>query len=310
MGLPQLTFELKKAADTVVARTTQGIIGMILKDTKALGVHVIYQESDIPTDLGADNIAYIKRALTGYINRPSCIFLAVVDSTSGTVSGGFADLGQYSYDYLVGPPNIASPDTTSLATLVTNQRTNRYIGKLVLPSTASDNEGIINFTATNIKVGSTTYDAGDYASRIAGVLAGAPFLVAETASGRLAGYACAHPYHAREAYAWSVETTIYCSPDFVGQGVGRRLYAPLLALLREQGYCRAAALLARPNPESEAFHRAMGFRKVGCEPQAGFKFGRWLGVTTWWYDLNTPATPAPVRRQLPAALVEALLAKA
>lgn len=170
MGLPQLTFELKKAADTVVARTTQGIIGMILKDTKALGVHVIYQESDIPTDLGADNIAYIKRALTGYINRPSCIYLAVVDSTSGTVSGGFADLGQYSYDYLVGPPDIASPDTTSLATLVTNQRKNRYIGKLVLPSTASDNEGIINFTATNIKVGSTTYDAGDYASRIAGVL--------------------------------------------------------------------------------------------------------------------------------------------
>lgn len=147
-------------------------------------------------------------------------------------------------------------------------------------------------------------------ANIAGVLAGAPFLVAETASGRLADYACAHPYHAREAYAWSVETTIYCSPDFVGQGVGRRLYAPLLALLREQGYCRAAALLARPNPESEAFHRAMGFRKVGCEPQAGFKFGRWLGVTTWWYDLNTPATPAPVRRQLPAALVEALLAKA
>ena len=147
-------------------------------------------------------------------------------------------------------------------------------------------------------------------ANIAGVLAGAPFLVAETASGRLAGYACAHPYHAREAYAWSVETTIYCSPDFVGQGVGRRLYAPLLALLREQGYCRAAALLARPNPESEAFHRAMGFRKVGCEPQAGFKFGRWLGVTTWWDDLNTPATPAPVRRQLPAALVEALLAKA
>ena len=174
MGLPQLTFELQKAASTVVARTTQSIVGMILKDTKALGVHVIYQENDIPTELGADNVAYIKRALIGHINRPLCIFLAVVDSTSGTVSGGFADLGQYSYDYLVGPPDIASPDTTNLATLVINQRKNRYIGKLVLPNTASDNEGIINFTASNIKVGSTTYDAGDYASRIAGVLAGTP----------------------------------------------------------------------------------------------------------------------------------------
>lgn len=174
MGLPQLTFELQKAASTVVARTTQSIVGMILKDTKALGVHVIYQENDIPTELGADNVAYIKRALIGHINRPLCIYLAVVDSTSGTVSGGFADLGQYSYDYLVGPPDIASPDTTNLATLVINQRKNRYIGKLVLPNTASDNEGIINFTASNIKVGSTTYDAGDYASRIAGVLAGTP----------------------------------------------------------------------------------------------------------------------------------------
>ena len=174
MGLPQLTFELQKAASTVVARTTQSIVGMILKDTKALGVHVIYQENDIPTELGADNVAYIKRALIGHINRPRCIFLAVVDSTSGTVSGGFADLGQYSYDYLVGPPDIASPDTTNLATLVINQRKNRYIGKLVLPNTASDNEGIINFAASNIKVGSTTYDAGDYASRIAGVLAGTP----------------------------------------------------------------------------------------------------------------------------------------
>ena len=96
MGLPQLTFELKKAADTVAARTAQGVIGMILKDTKSVGVHVIYQESDIPTDLGADNIAYIKQALIGYVNRPTCIYLAVVSSEDGTVSDGFAALGQYS----------------------------------------------------------------------------------------------------------------------------------------------------------------------------------------------------------------------
>lgn len=174
MGLPQLSFALQNAANTVVARTTQGIVGMILKDTKALGIHVIYQENDIPTDLGADNIAYIKRALIGHINRPYCIYLAVVDSTSGSVSTGFTDLGQYSYDYLVGPPDIVSPDTTTLAGLVIAQRKNRYIGKAVLPNTASDDEGIINFTATNIKVGASTYDAGEYSSRIAGVLSGTP----------------------------------------------------------------------------------------------------------------------------------------
>ena len=63
MGLPQLTFELKKAADTVAARATQGIAGMIPRDTRALGVHVIYQEGDIPAELGADSTADIKRLL-------------------------------------------------------------------------------------------------------------------------------------------------------------------------------------------------------------------------------------------------------
>ena len=56
MGLPQLTFELKKAADTVAARATQGIAGMIPRD-------VIYQEGDIPAELGADSTADIKRLL-------------------------------------------------------------------------------------------------------------------------------------------------------------------------------------------------------------------------------------------------------
>lgn len=99
----------------------------------------------------------------------------MVSSEDGTVSDGFTALGQYSYDYLVAPPDITTPDTTTLADLVKEQRKGRYIGKAVLPDTAADHEGIINFTATNIKVGATTYETGGkYASRIAGILAGTP----------------------------------------------------------------------------------------------------------------------------------------
>lgn len=55
------------------------------------------------------------------------------------------------------------------------QRKGRYIGKAVPPDTAADHEGIINFTASNIKVGATTYETGGkYTSRIAGILAGIP----------------------------------------------------------------------------------------------------------------------------------------
>lgn len=70
MGLPKLTFTLKKAARTVAARTSQSVVALIIRDSKANGVHAIYQESDIPSTLGADNAAYIKRAMIGHINRP------------------------------------------------------------------------------------------------------------------------------------------------------------------------------------------------------------------------------------------------
>lgn len=145
---------------------------------------------------------------------------------------------------------------------------------------------------------------------IRGVLARAPFLVAEDAQGRLCGYACAHPLHPRAAYGWCVETTIYCDPHCMGQGVGGKLYRPLLAMLKAQGYRAAAALVTHPNPESEAFHKALGFHKAGVQPRSGYKFGRWLDVQTWWLDLcATPneEEPAPVRLGLTPEEVRAIL---
>ena len=39
MGLPELTFSLKKAADNVATRVSSGIVAMILRDAKANGLH-------------------------------------------------------------------------------------------------------------------------------------------------------------------------------------------------------------------------------------------------------------------------------
>lgn len=142
--------------------------------------------------------------------------------------------------------------------------------------------------------------AEEYEKNIADTLEKCPFLVAESADGRLMGYACAHPWHTREAFAWDVETTVYCAPDAVGQGVGRRLYTALLELLRRQGYCNALALIAHPNPESDAFHRAFGYVRYGLEPRTGYKFGTWLGLGCWRLELRGGTEPpAPVRLTLP-----------
>ena len=139
----------------------------------------------------------------------------------------------------------------------------------------------------------------------------APFLAAVGGDGHLMGYACAHPWHTREAYAWDVELTVYCAPDAVGRGVGRRLYTALLDILKAQGYCNALALVARPNPASAAFHKAMGFARIGREPRTGYKFGRWLDLDTWLLPLRPgDAPPAPVTLTPPAEAVARALAAA
>ncbi len=90
----------------------------------------------------------------------------------------------------------------------------------------------------------------------------APFLVAVNAAGKLCGFACAHPWHSRTAYAWDVELTVYCAHDCVGQGVGGRLYKALLDGVRQRGYCNAVGRRGRGQGEPA------GNRRLPAQPQA------------------------------------------
>ena len=148
----------------------------------------------------------------------------------------------------------------------------------------------------------------EYRANIAHVRENAPFILAESADGRLQGFACAHLWHEREAYSWDVETTVYCAPDCVGQGVGGRLYRALLALLKAQGYYNAFALVAGNNRQSNDFHRAMGFKKMATEKRTGYKFGQWLDLDYWVMVLHEgDGEPQPVRKTLTdAEIAEAM----
>lgn len=139
----------------------------------------------------------------------------------------------------------------------------------------------------------------------------AAFVVAVDGAGKLAGYACAHPWHTREAFSWDAETTVYCDPHRLSLGVGRRLYTAVLEILRAKGYWNAIALVADPNPASAAFHKAMGYTRYGREPRTGYKFGQWLGLDYWVLPLREgTATPEPVRYDLPQKELDAILARA
>ncbi|MCU1599505.1 MAG: family acetyltransferase [Frankiales bacterium] len=111
----------------------------------------------------------------------------------------------------------------------------------------------------------------------------APFWV--LVDDEVTGYATSSVFRTKPAYRSTVETSVYVAPEAVGRGIGRALYADLLARLDEAGVHRCVAGIALPNDASVALHSACGFRPVGTFTEVGFK-GRWVDVA--WYERAPP----------------------
>lgn len=130
-----------------------------------------------------------------------------------------------------------------------------------------------------------------------------PYIVAQTLTGEVLGYACAHLWrYTTGGYAWDAETTIYLKPGLSGIGLGGMLYNALLALLAAQGYWNAYGVLADPNPTSEVFHTKFGFVCEGRQARSGYKLGGWQGVSYWVLRLrqgeeNPGAYPRAIQKK-------------
>ena len=109
-------------------------------------------------------------------------------------------------------------------------------------------------------------------------------LVAEE-NGVVMGYAGTLRFRPKVAYETTVETTIYCAPERVGKGIGRRLYAELFEALKGEDVHRFVAGYTLPNAASEALHRQFGFKVVGVFSEIGRKFGKYWDVC--WLERAT-----------------------
>jgi phosphinothricin acetyltransferase len=116
-------------------------------------------------------------------------------------------------------------------------------------------------------------------------------LIAVDGNDRILGWATSSIFRPRAAYATSIESSVYCRPESVGQGVGSRLYAALFDALQGEDVERIVAGVTLPNDASVALHRRFGFRRVGTFHRIGRKFGRYWDVA--WFE-------RPLRRPSPA----------
>ncbi len=115
---------------------------------------------------------------------------------------------------------------------------------------------------------------------------GLPYLVAE-ADGRVLGFAYASPFRPRAAYRYTLEDSVYVSPDAKGQGVGRAVLAAVIAACEALGVRQLMAVIGdSQNAGSIGLHRSLGFEQTGVGHSVGFKHGRWVDIVHMQKALN------------------------
>jgi phosphinothricin acetyltransferase len=136
------------------------------------------------------------------------------------------------------------------------------------------NHYVLNSTATYQLAPETAQDRAAWFERHG---AAHPVIVAQ-AGGAVVGWGSLSPYNPREAYARTVENSVYVRHDMHRRGIGSALLSELIRLARRAGQHVIIAGIDSAQAPSIALHARHGFIQVGCMRQVGHKHGHWLDV--------------------------------
>ena len=170
MGMPELLIQIKAAATTAISRSGRGVVALVLKDDTSQTDTFVYAKmtSVAKSHWTTANLDYIQKTFDG---SPARVIVERISATNGDLTEALARLKTKKWNY-IAVPVATSDEITELATWIKNNRASGKTFKAVLPNTAADNEGIVNFATDDILVGKKTYSTEEYCCRIAGILAG------------------------------------------------------------------------------------------------------------------------------------------
>lgn len=86
------------------------------------------------------------------------------------------------------------------------------------------------------------------------------------------------PFGKREAFARTVENSIYIHPDFQRRGLGSLLLQNQIQQATAAGHHAIVAAISGDQPGSLALHAVHGFTETGRLREVGWKFGQWLDL--------------------------------
>lgn len=140
---------------------------------------------------------------------------------------------------------------------------------------------------TNVTFDITAPSAAEWTDRIGAAHRDRrPFLVVETGDG-VVGFAYVGPWRSKEAYAATVENTIYLARAAAGRGHGRALLDELIARSVAAGFEQMIAVIADVgNDVSRRLHLSAGFVEVGTLRGVGVKRGATIDTLLMQLDLT------------------------
>lgn len=160
-------------------------------------------------------------------------------------------------------------------------------------------------------------DSDEFVRRIRAVTQKYPWICAANSADRILGYMYSGAFHARPAYDWSVETSIYLSEDARGRHIGTLLETAYCRLLLNAGFTNVnACITVSPQGKDEyvtdaspKFHAHQGYTLCGHFHSCGYKFGRWYDMI-WMEKIIAPHTSRPAHpRVLQDAEIRQILAQ-
>ena len=152
----------------------------------------------------------------------------------------------------------------------------------VRPSSANDVPEIARLYAHYVHYSTATFELEpptieEMAARRSKILTlGLPYLVAEK-DDVILGYAYAGQYRPRPGYQYTIEDSVYISPEHLGEGCGQALLSGLIEVCEGGPWRQMVAVIGdTANEASIRLHERNGFRSIGTLESVGFKFNRWV----------------------------------
>ncbi len=183
MGLPAMTIIFETAAREAVKRAERGAVGLIVRGTLKENPTVIYTEKDIPEDMAGEIKEQVRLALVGNDSAPGKVVVYAISEEAEDYKEALDYFSLKRVNWLACPTAETDGQTEAVSAWVKEQRAGRNKVKAVLPNTAGNDEGVVNYATESVTVGEKDYTAEAFSARIAGLLAGTAITKSSTFSG-------------------------------------------------------------------------------------------------------------------------------